>query len=215
MHDDDFKDAPMTQWLQDAQAGDDLALARVWAAGIEELRSLAIARLARELQAQDLQATDIVNEAWIRMHGQGVVGEFDDRGMFFGAAWRVMGQLLIDHARTRDRKKRGGDRARVDFEFAEGALANTATVGDAGLEIEAAMQALAEHDPASHSVAVMKLCFGTDRRHNALLHEVDPTEIDRLWRYARTWLQVRLEEAGDDDQDDQDDRGDRDQEANR
>ena len=197
MHDDDFKDAPMTQWLQEAQAGDDLALARVWAAGIEELRSLAIARLARELQAQDLQATDIVNEAWIRMHGQGVVGEFDDRGMFFGAAWRVMGQLLIDHARTRDRKKRGGDRARVDFEFVEGALANTATVGDSGLEIEAAMQALAEHDPAGHSVAVMKLCFDTDRRHNALLHEIDPTEVDRLWRYARTWLQVRLKESRD------------------
>ena len=190
---------PMTQWLQEAQAGDDDALARVWAAGLEELRSLASARLARELQAQDLQATDIVNEAWMRMHGQGVVGEFDDREMFFGAAWRVMGQLLIDHARTRGRKKRGGDRARVDFEFAEGALANTATVGDAGLEIEAAMQALAEHDPAGHSVAVMKLCFDTDRRHNALLHEIDPTEIDVRWRHARAWLQVRLREALDED----------------
>ena len=192
---DGNRSVPMTQWLQEAQAGDDDALARVWAAGLEELRSLASARLARELQAQDLQATDIVNEAWMRMHGQGVVGEFDDREMFFGAAWRVMGQLLIDHARTRGRKKRGGDRARVDFEFAEGALANTATLGDAGLEIEAAMQALAEHDPAGHSVAVMKLCFDTDRRHNALLHEIDPTEIDVRWRHARAWLQVRLREA--------------------
>ena len=192
---DGGRDVPMTQWLHDAQAGDDDALARVWSAGLDELRSLANARLSRELQAQDLQATDIVNEAWMRMHGKGVVGAFDDRGMFFGAAWRVMGQLLVDHARNRTRKKRGGDRARVDFEFAEGALANTATVGDAGLEIEAAMQALAEHDPASHSVAVMKLCFGTDRRHNALLHEVDPTEIDVQWRHARAWLQVRLREA--------------------
>ena len=189
------RSVPMTQWLHDAQAGDDEALARVWAEGLDELRKLANARLSRELHAQDLQATDIVNEAWMRMHGKGVVGEFDDREMFFGAAWRVMGQLLVDHARNRTRKKRGGDRARVDFEFAEGALANTATVGDSGLEIEAAMQALAEHDPSSHSVAVMKLCFGTDRRHNALLHEVKPTEIDRLWRYARTWLQVRLEEG--------------------
>ena len=189
---------PMTQWLHDAQAGDDDALARVWAAGLDELRSLAEARLSRELRAGDLQATDIVNEAWMRMHGKGAVGEFDDRGMFFGAAWRVMGQLLVDHARTRGRRKRGGDRARVDFEFAEGALADTTRVGDAGLGIEAAMRALAEHDAASHSVAVMKLCFGTDRRHNALLHEVDPTEIDRLWRYARSWLQVRLEDGHDD-----------------
>lgn len=183
---------PMTQWLHDAQAGDDDALARVWAAGLDELRSLAEARLSRELRAEDLQATDIVNEAWMRMHGKGAVGEFDDRGMFFGAAWRVMGQLLIDHARTRGRAKRGGDRARVDFDFAEGSLVDISSIGDSGPEIEAAMRALAEHDEASHSVAVMKLCFGTSRRHIALIEEVEPHRVDRLWRYAQRFLEVRL-----------------------
>ena len=186
---------PITEWLQHARDGDAEALAHVWKSARQELKDLAVRRLAREFGARDLQATDIVNEAWIRMHGKGVVGDFEDRRMFFGAAWRVMGQLLIDHARNANRRKRGGDRERVGFEFVEGALLDTSTVGDEGLEVEAAMQALAEHDAASHSVAVMKLCFDSDRRHIALLEDVDPRQVDKLWRYARSFLQVRLEEG--------------------
>ena len=79
-------DAPITQWLQQAREGDDEALARVWAGALRELRELADRRLSREIDARDLQATDIVNEAWMRMHGKGAVMDVEDRGMFFGAA---------------------------------------------------------------------------------------------------------------------------------
>ena len=184
---------PLTVWLQQARDGDDDALARVWTATIEELRVLARSRLSRELNAGDLQATDIVNECWIRMHGSGRSVEFADRGMFFGAAWRVMGQLLIDHARTRRRKKRGGEAVQVDFGFAEGSLEDVSAISDDAERIVAAMEALARHDATSHAIAVMRLCFGHDRRHIALIEGVDPEEVDKRWRYARAFLRDEIE----------------------
>jgi len=186
-------DPPLTVWLQQARDGDDDALARVWTATIEELRVLARSRLSRELNAGDLQATDIVNECWIRMHGSGRSVEFADRGMFFGAAWRVMGQLLIDHARTRRRKKRGGEAVQVDFAFAEGSLEDVSAIGDDAERIVAAMEALARHDATSHAIAVMRLCFGHDRRHIALIEGVAPEEVDKRWRYARAFLRDEIE----------------------
>ena len=186
-------DAPITQWLADAQAGDDAAMSRVWVSTIDELRRLAAIRASREIGPADLQTTEIVNEVWIRMHGNAQRPDFADRRMFFGAAWRVMGQMLIDHARTRGRKKRGGDLKRVDFTFAEQSLTDTRAIGDAGEEIAAAMEALAAHDETSHAVAVMKLFFEVDRRHLALIEGVELTEIDRRWRYARAFLREHLE----------------------
>lgn len=191
-------DAPITRWLADAQAGDDAALARVWSATIDELRRLAAIRAAREIGPADLQTTEIVNEVWIRMHGAGQRPDFVDRRMFFGAAWRVMGQMLIDHARTRGRKKRGGEMRQVDFTFAERSLADTHAFGDAGEEIVAAMEALAAHDADSHAVAVMKLCFDTDRRYLALIENVEPSEIDKRWRYARAFLREHLARSAED-----------------
>ena len=54
------------------------------------------------------------------------------------------------------------------------------------------MEALAAHDEVSHKVAVMKLCFGADRRHLALIEEVEADEIDKRWRYARAFLRDHL-----------------------
>ena len=188
-------DVPITQWLVKAQAGDDAAMSRVWAATLDELRHLAAIRSAREIGQAELETTEIVNEVWIRMHGGSQPPDFADRGMFFGAAWRVMGQLLIDHARTRGRRKRGGDRKRVDFTFAEQSLADARSIGDRGEEIAEAMDALAVHDASSHAIAVMKLCFDADRRHLALIGDVEPSEIDKRWRYARAFLRERLGEV--------------------
>ncbi len=187
-------DPPLTVWLQQARDGDDDALGRVWEAALSELRKLAKSKLVREIGPADLQTTEIVNECWIRMHGAGQAVDFVDRGMFYGAAWRVMGQLLIDHARTRRRKKRGGGEARqVDFAFAEGSLRDATRIGDDAERIVAAMEALAQHDSTSHAVAVMRLCFDHDRRHVALIEGIAPEEVDKRWRYARAFLRSQLE----------------------
>ena len=194
------EDPPITMWLGEAQAGDKEALDRVWGMVLGELRELAECRARRELNPGDIQATEIVNEAWIRMHGKGAVGDFTDRGMFFGAVWRVMGQLLVDHGRARGRRKRGGDRRRVPFDFAAGALADTTLVGDDGDRIDAAMRSLADHDVVAHGVAVMRLCFGHDRRDIARIEGLDPTEVDKRWRYARAFLRDQIESEHSDDE---------------
>ncbi len=79
----------------------------------EELRRMAAQRMARESPGQTLQATALVHEAWIRLHGDGD-GQWNDRAHFFRAAAEAMRRILIDTARSKGRQKRDGGQ-RIDF----------------------------------------------------------------------------------------------------
>ena len=187
------RDPAITQLLERANAGDSEAASRVWEATLEELRALAVKRLSRDAVARELQPTELVDEVWIRMSGgRGGIDEFMDRGMFFGAAWRVMGQILVDQARRRESIKRGGGRRQVCFEFAEGALEHMDTIGEEGLNIRAALDRLAQVDSRSHAVAIMKLFFSGEHLRIAEAEGIEKSEVDRLWRYARSFLQEEL-----------------------
>ena len=191
-------DPAITKLLERANSGDQEASARVWEVTLAELRSLAVKRLSRDALARDLQPTELVDEVWIRMAGgKGGIAEFIDRGMFFGTAWRVMGQILVDQSRRRESIKRGGGLKQVSFEFAEGELEHMDTIGEQGLEIRAALDKLARVDPKSHSVAIMKLFFSGQNLRIAEAEDMEKSEVDRLWRYARCFLkdEIRKEDS--------------------
>ena len=82
----------------------------------EELRKLAAARLAREPAGQTLQATALVHEAYLRLVGEGDGRSWENRGHFFAAAAEAMRRLLIEGARRKQARKRGGDVLRRDFD---------------------------------------------------------------------------------------------------
>src|SRR5262245_11768733 len=81
-----------------------------------ELRRLAAARLAREKPGQTLDATALVHEAYLRLGG---APHFDNRRHFFAAAAEAMRRILVENARRKRSRKRGGDRQRIDLNLEE------------------------------------------------------------------------------------------------
>src|SRR5262245_29085793 len=85
----------------------------------DELRRLAVARIASERPGQTLQATALVHEAYLRLVGSGDNQNWDGRGHFFAAAAEAMRRILVDSARRKGRAKRGGDLQRCDVDMAD------------------------------------------------------------------------------------------------
>src|SRR6186713_2059034 len=103
----------VTRLLEAAQAGDCQAAAELLPLVYDELRKLAAARMAAEAPGHTLDATALVHEAYLRLVGD---QHFDGRGHFFAAAAEAMRRVLVNHARNRNRLKRGGGRRRVDLD---------------------------------------------------------------------------------------------------
>src|ERR687897_3374080 len=103
----------VTRLLDAAAAGDRKAAAELLPLVYDELRALAAARMVAEAPGHTLDATALVHEAYLRLVGD---QQFDGRGHFFAAAAEAMRRVLVDHARDRNRLKRGGGRRRVDLD---------------------------------------------------------------------------------------------------
>src|SRR6188472_2506197 len=103
----------VTRLLEAAAAGDRRAAADLLPLVYDELRKLAAARMAAEAPGHTLDATALVHEAYLRLVGD---QQFDGRGHFFAAAAEAMRRVLVNHARDRSRRKRGGGRNRVDLD---------------------------------------------------------------------------------------------------
>src|SRR6188472_3621276 len=103
----------VTRLLEAAAAGDRKAAADLLPVVYDELRKLAAARMAAEAPGHTLNATALVHEAYLRLIGD---QRFDGRGHFFAAAAEAMRRVLVNHARDRSRRKRGGGRNRVDLD---------------------------------------------------------------------------------------------------
>src|SRR5437660_10638126 len=102
----------VTRLLEAAAAGDRKAAADLLPLVYDELRKLAASRMAAEAPGHTLDATALVDEAYLRLIGG---APFDGRGHFFAAAAEAMRRILVNHARDRNRQKRGGGRGRVEL----------------------------------------------------------------------------------------------------
>src|SRR5262245_9848343 len=102
----------VTRILSAIEQGDPHAAEQLLPHVYDELRKLAAARLAAESPGHTLDATALVNEAYLRRAGH---QHFDGRGHFFAAAAEAMRRILVNHARDRKRLKRGGNRVRLEL----------------------------------------------------------------------------------------------------
>ena len=119
-----------------------------------------------------------------------------NRRHFFGSAARVMGQFLIDHARSRSRVKRGGGMQRVPLEICEGELKNLETAhSDEIARLLGAMAALELEAPRRAEVAWLRYVLGLTIDQAAAILEVSRRTIIDDWRFAQAWLRRRLLEA--------------------
>ena len=167
------------------EAGDPQAAAHLLPLVYDELRKLAAARLADEKPGHTLQPTALVHEAYLRLVGDGQPRGWDGRGHFFAAAAEAMRRILVENARRKTRKKRGGERVRMDLD----AVAPAApALDDDLLDLDEALTRLAEADLAAAELVKLRYFAGLSIPQAAEALGIGARSADRLWAYARAWL---------------------------
>jgi RNA polymerase sigma factor (TIGR02999 family) len=181
----------VTRILSQIESGDPVAADQLLPLVYDELRKLAAAKLAQEKPGQTLQATALVHEAYLRLVGHGEQGTGDEgqvwsgRGHFFAAAAEAMRRILVDNARRKQSKKRGGDGIRLDLD--QLADATSERIDDV-LDIDAALVGLAKADPQAAELVKLRYFAGLSIPQAAAVIGVSPRSADFLWAYARAWL---------------------------
>src|SRR5262245_57470091 len=135
----------VTRILSAIEQGDPAAAGQLLPLVYDELRQLAAQKLAHEKPGQTLQATALVHEAYLRLVGTGAEPHWDGRRHFFAAAAEAMRRILINRARDRGRRKRGGGWRRLRLEHIDLSLAEPP---DELLDLNDALDKLAQVDPA-------------------------------------------------------------------
>ena len=201
----------ITRLLHDAGAGRaeaaDLLLERVY----DQLKRIAALRMAGEKPGHTLQATALVNEAYLRIIGPSQI-DWRNRGQFYGAAAEAMRKILIDHARKKGAVKRGGiglagderaggdggpvARKRLAIDLAS-VVADEAP-GDF-LALDDAIMRLVEVDARAAEVTRLRFYAGLSVEQTAEALDIAPRTVKRDWEFARAWLFQALHESGEKD----------------
>jgi RNA polymerase sigma factor (TIGR02999 family) len=175
----------VTGILSAIEQGDPSAAGQLLPLVYDELRRLAAQRLAQEKPGQTLQATALVHEAYLRLVDVERGQHWNSRGHFFAAAAEAMRRILVDNARRKQSKKRGGERIRLDLDRLTAASSQRL---DDVLDIDAALVGLANADPQAAELVKLRYFAGLSIPQAAAALGVSPRSADFLWAYARAWL---------------------------
>jgi RNA polymerase sigma factor (TIGR02999 family) len=154
----------------------------------QELHRIAQRCMAGERVGNSLQATALVNEAYIRLV-DGKAVEWHDRAHFLAVSARVMRRILVDHARARQYQKRGGHAAKVTFDEA---LVVTNEPGTDFVALDDALEALAKFDERKSRVIEMRFFGGLSVEETAAVLKVSPATVMGDWRLAKAWLKREM-----------------------
>lgn len=175
-----------------AAAGDAVAAEQLLPLVYEQLRKAAQKRLAAERGGHTLQATALVHEAYLRLVGPRKV-PWRDRAHFYKAAAEAMRRILVDYARMRGRKKRGGGRAQVELD--SGITIAGPEEGDPMpniLVIEEAIEHLEARDVRAAEVVRLRFYTGLAENEVAETLGVSERTVRTNWAFARAWLAREL-----------------------
>jgi RNA polymerase sigma factor (TIGR02999 family) len=178
----------VTQLLGQWGGGDDEALDELMPLVYEELRRMAHRHMAQERAGHTMQATALVNEAYLKLKG-GRVGRLQNRAHFFAVAAQMMRHILVDYARRHTRAKRGGGAQQVTLDEA---MLVSNDKADAVLALDDALQKLERFDKRMSQVAVMRFFAGLTAEETADALSISVETVTRAWRLARAWLRNEL-----------------------
>ncbi len=153
-----------------------------------EIKKLAVHAFLRERADHTLQPTAVVHEAYIRM-ARG--GGMDASGTlhFLALTARVIRQVLVDHSRERNRRKRGGaDLVRIELD--EGLLEHAATLDF--IDLDRALEKLAEIDAQGATIVELKYLGGLTVNQIAAYMGISAATVSRKWLVVRAWLRGEL-----------------------
>jgi RNA polymerase sigma factor (TIGR02999 family) len=177
-------DAP--RLVDAATAGDPHAAAELLPLAYDELRRLAVARLAAERPGHTLQPTALVHEAYLRLVGGGQPRDWNGRGHFFAAAAEAMRRILVESARRKRRVRHGGDRDRVHLDEVAVPAADDRTTDL--LALDEALTAFAREEPAKAELVKLRYFAGLTLEEAAGCLGISLATAKRHWALARAWL---------------------------
>ena len=164
--------------------GDQEALDRLMPLVYNELRRMARRYMQSENPGHTLQATALVNDLYMHLIDQKRVN-WKNRAHFFGAAAQIIRRLLVDHARGRDRLKRGGGGLKVEWNEE---ISPSQPIEMNLIALDDALNRLAELDPQKTRIIELRFFAGLSIEETAEVLKISPATIKRDWAFARAWL---------------------------
>lgn len=177
-----------TRLLRDAQQGNRQSLDELLPLVYDELKRIAAYKISLERPNHTLQATALVHEAYMRLIDQHSVN-WSNRAHFFAIASEMMRRILVNHAESRNAKKRNEGQTMISLDVIDDVAADS----DVDLIfLDNALKELAEFDPTQARVVELKFFGGLTNEETAEVLGVSERTIKREWRMARAWLASRL-----------------------
>lgn len=185
----------VTRLLGAWRDGDASALQDLTPLVYEELKTLARRYMKRERAGHTLQATAVVHEAFVRLVGMDV--PWQDRVHFFAVAARLMRRILVDHAKGRQRTKRGGELSIVSLAPGNEGSQGAASAGEIDvLEIDDALGRLSERDPRLAQIVELHYFAGMTYQETALALGISEATVHRDLRMAKAWILAQIRSSG-------------------
>jgi RNA polymerase sigma factor (TIGR02999 family) len=175
----------VTELLHAWSEGDASALERLTPLVYQELHRVARLYMKQEQPGHTLQATALVNEAYLRLVNVNRM-QWQNRAHFFAVSAQIMRRILVEFARRRHRDKRGGDALHVTFDKALAIASGTAEPDLSALD--EALTRLAALDPRMSRVVELRFFGGFTAEETADVLEISPETVLRDWRTAKVWL---------------------------
>jgi RNA polymerase sigma factor (TIGR02999 family) len=181
----------VTQLLADWSHGNNAALNELTPLVYAELRQLAHHFMGRQRPDHTLQATALVNEAYLRLADQ-TNPRWQNRAHFFAVAARAMRQILVNYAQSQRSQKRGGCALKVELD--EAAIVSPEASKEI-VDLHEALERLAALDSRKAQVVELKYFGGLNYDEMAEVLKISPVTVRRDWEFARAWLYTELHNA--------------------
>jgi RNA polymerase sigma factor (TIGR02999 family) len=181
---DESQVQPVTVFLQQWRSGDHSALDALTPIVHDELRKLAASYMRRENAGHTLQPTALLNEAYMRL-AQQQNQNWENRAHFFGVAAHLMRVILVDHARAKNRAKRGAGAAKVSIQEA---LDASEERPETLVQLDDALNELAKFDERKAKVIEMRFFAGMTIEETAEALSIGVATVAREQRVAEAWL---------------------------
>lgn len=183
------KQSEITRILKEWSSGKAKALDELMPFVYEELRRQASQHLRKERSDHTLQTTELINVAYLKLIGQHQVN-WQNRAHFFAIASTAMRRILVDHARKRDREKRGGSARDLPLDEAQFVSSNERSVDL--IALDEALTKLAEFDPRQARVVELRYFSGLSNDETAEVLGVSNATVRLDWSMAKAWLRQEL-----------------------
>jgi RNA polymerase sigma factor (TIGR02999 family) len=174
----------ITSLLVEWSNGNQTALEDLMPLVYDELRRIARRFMRRQAAGHTFQTTELIHEAYLKL-ARGEDQNWQNRAHFFGVAAQAMRHILVDYARSKQSRKRGGWQEKITLD-------ETAAVSfqrsDELVQLDDAMKQLANLDERKSRVVELKYFGGLTNEEIAAVLKISPETVKRDWRFSRTWL---------------------------